>query len=391
MRSLVELLLGRIAVSWLDALLRLAILGLIAIYLPGELDRYSVLSASVQIAGVVGAFGIPQVLPVYAAKKDNERLAARYGLLFWALQTTLLSMAMLALWEWGLSHNTLALAVGTCGLLGDGLTRAVSRGSPSPRTEIRFSTFAAGGALTLALLLALGASPSGAAVVLAIGGIRTVAAAVSLFLATKGTTTAIMTVADFRQLTVDGVRAYWGVGAAVLLYRVDIVLLGRYGISDTGAYFLAVTAMEASLGLSSPFRTETIRLQASGASSKARRSLATFVVVSVGLLCISTLGVMLFVAATQIVLPVAVVASLVVSGFGLILGRAFSTLIFAAGLPLRNSIAALVGLVLNVLLNLLLIPMYGVLGAAIATAIAYWAVALVLSLFYRSLTQQAGL
>lgn len=191
-----------------------------------------------------------------------------------------------------------------------------------------------------------------------------------------------------------GVRAYLGALALLLLLRVDLVLVERMlGAEQAGHYSVAV-AMADAIGLL-PVAVGAVLLPAlsarrdAGERLLAARRAAVWTVLATALLCAlaAVLArpalVLLFgrsylpaVPAFWALLP----AALLLAGHTVCL-----QLLAAEGMPWGAALAPLVGLSLNVGLNLLLLPRLGIVGAAEASALAYAALLLVEVAVLRSL------
>lgn len=181
------------------------------------------------------------------------------------------------------------------------------------------------------------------------------------------------------RLVMLGVRYHPGSLALSLILRVDILIAGALvSVGALGIYSLAVTLTELALLAAAATSQVAIQVQVRGSP----RSTARFTAA---------------VARANALLASALVAVLVLSGpvvIELVFGPSFagttpSVLSLAPGIialswqrplgvyvtrldrPLKISIAMLLGLIVNVALNLVLIPAWGVVGAGTASSIVY--------------------
>lgn len=75
------------------------------------------------------------------------------------------------------------------------------------------------------------------------------------------------------------------------------------------------------------------------------------------------------------------------AGIGISLGFGLTNFIIAENTALINMIATISGAVINIVLNLIFIPLYGILGAAFASFISYSMVTIIMLVFEKSKTQ----
>lgn len=184
---------------------------------------------------------------------------------------------------------------------------------------------------------------------------------------------------SLRRLVKLGIRYHPGSLALSLILRVDILIAGALvSVGTLGIYSLAVTLTELALLAAAATSQVAIQVQVRGPL----RSTADFTAA---------------VARANALLATALVAVLVVSGplaIELVFGPSFagttpSVLSLAPGIialswqrplgvyvtrldrPLKISIAMSMGLVVNIVLNLVLIPAWGVVGAGVASSVVY--------------------
>jgi O-antigen/teichoic acid export membrane protein len=248
----------------------------------------------------------------------------------------------------------------------------------------------------------------GVAIVLG-GGVRaaiaaTVAASLLLFLAVVGfarRSTRLAWRLDLpyvRALASYGVRAHPANVLAYLGYRLDVFLVdGFKGAAAVGLYGVGVVIAETLWMPSQAVSTALFPTIAAEQSESARRSMTPLV-------ARSTLWLTAILAGILFVLASAVVEFLYSSRFnastsvvrtlapGIVLFAAARVLgndIAARGRPLVNSAIAAASVVCNIALNVVLIPRYGIDGAAWASTGSYSLVFVATALVYRRFTNVA--
>lgn len=188
---------------------------------------------------------------------------------------------------------------------------------------------------------------------------------------------------SMRRLVGIGIRYHPGSLALSLILRVDILIAGAIvSVSEVGIYSLAVTLTELALLAAAATSQVAMQVQVQGPL----RSTAEFTAT---------------VARGNALLAATLIAVLVLTGpfaIELVFGRSFagttpSVLALAPGIvalswqrplgvyitrldrPLKLSVAMIATLAVNVALNLLLIPAWGVVGAGVASSFVYLALA----------------
>ncbi len=173
-----------------------------------------------------------------------------------------------------------------------------------------------------------------------------------------------------------------------LNYRVDQFLLyGMCGSYTVGVYLLAVGVVEklwmvaSNLSTSWFPRVAASDAQSSDVTSKTARiaALLFLVMVPVGVVTGVLASFVPFVYGEEFSESVALVRWLLPGIVLLGQAKVFASFLAARGYPGLNAVASAVGLAVNVVLNICLIPTYGAVGAAIATTSSY---AVITALYY---------
>ncbi|MBA2275805.1 MAG: polysaccharide biosynthesis C-terminal domain-containing protein [Chloroflexi bacterium] len=192
-----------------------------------------------------------------------------------------------------------------------------------------------------------------------------------------------------------GVRSWPGSLAERLQFRADLFLVNALvGVTATGVYSVATSVAEtlwyipAALGVVVFSRVTGAGLEAAPLTSAVTRvTLAFGLVVGLAALIVAPIGVELLYGppfrdagpALQLLLP-GIVAYGVVS--------VLAQFLLAAGAPGRSTLVFLAGLGLNLGLNALLIPRFGIMGASMASSISYTVTALLMIVVFHRLTHQ---
>lgn len=176
-----------------------------------------------------------------------------------------------------------------------------------------------------------------------------------------------------------GVRYHLGLVATFLLWRIDVFLLNsRVSTADVGLYSLAVTLAELTSLIPSAVAQVTLRRQVDlsmeeSSAFTARVVRLNLILSLAGFLGIATVG--------RYVIPFLYgsafsgsVAPLIALGPGVVAvatARAVGGYLIRLNRPLVGSVINSGALVLNVALNIALIPSFGIVGASLASSIAY--------------------
>ncbi|MBG6092239.1 lipopolysaccharide biosynthesis protein [Actinomadura viridis] len=187
-----------------------------------------------------------------------------------------------------------------------------------------------------------------------------------------------------------GLRYHTGLAALFLLFRTDVLMLDRMTTAAAvGLYSLAVTVAEqarlttdAIAQVVLPRQIDTGHDEAAAVTARATRFTALFALGSVVAIC----------AAAPVAIPLvygsafagAVPALLGLAPGLLFLGatRPIGAFLLRLDRPLLGSAISVAALVLNIVLNLWLIPAHGIVGAAAASSVAYAMVALLQSVWF---------
>jgi O-antigen/teichoic acid export membrane protein len=186
----------------------------------------------------------------------------------------------------------------------------------------------------------------------------------------------------FYELFVFGLRGWLGNLASFLNFRVDQILMGFISTSAAlGVYAVAVNGSEILLYLPGAVATALVpSIARSGEPDQQQaRTLRSFRL----LLVLTLLSGALVALAGTILLPVLFgrpfeasvgpFLALLPGAIGYAASRVFAGALFARSRPGRSSVAPLMTLAVGVLLDVLLIPALGALGAAIAASVAFLA------------------
>jgi O-antigen/teichoic acid export membrane protein len=189
-----------------------------------------------------------------------------------------------------------------------------------------------------------------------------------------------------------GAREHLGNVAMFLSYRADMFFVAAFmGLKAVGIYSIAVMMAEAFLHLPNAVSTVLFpRLAGKGRDEGAREAARTARVVSTlvatgALLSIPLIVPVLRIAFTSAFLPAAPAFFALVPGvYALSVSKVLSRYFTGTlGQPLLNARAQGTALAVNLPLNLVLIPAYGIVGAAAASSIAYLAHAVVMLALFR--------
>jgi len=177
-----------------------------------------------------------------------------------------------------------------------------------------------------------------------------------------------------------------------LIYRMDIFLIGFFLTQqEVGWYFIAVMIAERLLYLT---HSAGIVLLPAAARSEGQRK-KTPAIIRLNLLII-VIGALALAVVCPFVIPAVLsqqyqnsVLPLIVYLPGVIaitLPKVLGADLAARGLPQFNFIVSAVNFAVNLVLNLLLIPRIGIIGAALSSTISYAVAAVLISYFYKRLT-----
>lgn len=195
-------------------------------------------------------------------------------------------------------------------------------------------------------------------------------------------------------------RAAVGYGSKIMLanlldffiYRMDIFLIGFFLTQqEVGWYFIAVMIAERLLYLT--HAAGTVLLPAAARFEEQRKK--TPLIIRLNLLIIF-IGALILAVVSPFIIPAVLsrqyqnsVLPLIVYLPGVIaitLPKVLAADLAARGVPQYNFIVSAVNFSVNLVLNLLLIPRIGIIGAALSSTISYAVAAVLISYFYKRLT-----
>jgi O-antigen/teichoic acid export membrane protein len=176
-----------------------------------------------------------------------------------------------------------------------------------------------------------------------------------------------------------GLRYHIGMAALFLLFRVDIILLNsRVSRAEVGLYSLAVVLAELTYLLTDSIAQVVLPRQLEVSLAEGGHFTARVVRINV---IVATAALGLIVAASPVMIPivfgsafsgsVASLAALAPGVLALAIIRPVGGFLIRLNRPLTVSFFTSSALIVNVILNLLLIPVWGIVGAAAASSIAY--------------------
>lgn len=189
-----------------------------------------------------------------------------------------------------------------------------------------------------------------------------------------------------------GIKVMLGSIIQFINYRADIILIGYFlSGADVGWYFLSVLIAERLLFLTQA--TSTILLPA--ASSSAGQSKKTpllsrlnFSVVLAGsvIIGLSAYWIVPLIFSSKYVNSVLPLIILLPGIISLSVSKLLSADLGARGLPQYSMYVSILNFILNIALNIILIPKIGIAGAALSSTISYTAALLFQAYFYKRIT-----
>lgn len=177
-----------------------------------------------------------------------------------------------------------------------------------------------------------------------------------------------------------GFQAYLGNLIAFLNLRIDLLIINHFmNTKEVGYYSISVGLAEKLWMVSSVISVVLFPLVASEKEEKKKKEFtprvtrAVFFFNSIGYLLIFALGSwFILLLYTDVYSPaIAPLRILIFGALPLSVSKVLSSDIAGRGKPIINTIMGGIVLVINVTLNLILIPSYGIIGAAWATSISY--------------------
>ncbi len=182
-----------------------------------------------------------------------------------------------------------------------------------------------------------------------------------------------------RRLVSVGLKYHPGMLALALILRVDLLILGaRVAVAELGIYSLAVALAELTLVAASASSQVALQVQVRGepeenakfAAAVARTNLALAGAIMIALLAVGPWAIT-FVFGESYAGTLVPVLFLAPGVLALAVSRPIGVFLARLNHPLWMSSGMIIGLAGNVMLNLVLIPIWGILGAAIASSIVY--------------------
>ena len=192
-----------------------------------------------------------------------------------------------------------------------------------------------------------------------------------------------------------GLQAHLGNLFSFLSYRADLILINWYlPPSAVGYYSIGVVVVEQLWLVSSAASLVLFPRVAAEQDGKKKKEFTPFVARTVFLITIAVSLVLFLVSRRLVVLlyseqylPAVLPLQILLPGIvALSVSRVISNDIAGRGRPLLNTYTALGALAVNILLNLLWIPRWGIAGAAAASTVSYLCAFIVRLLLYRRLS-----
>ncbi|MCL4511792.1 MAG: flippase [Bacteroidetes bacterium] len=219
------------------------------------------------------------------------------------------------------------------------------------------------------------------------------AAAFLFFLNRKGAKPAlIFDTSLFKRIYSYGLRAYLVALLSYLVVRSDIFILNYLrGPSDTGIYSIAVQFADLIFVFPVTLSTMLFPKVASGfADAEFTVKVSRFTSFVLGGICILTYlsakWIIPFMFSNQFLASVPALDLLLVGVYSYGMMSVISSYFGGKGMPLRTVLIWIPGLLLNVALNLILIPRIGVNGASISSTIAYFLIFILYAEYFRKET-----
>jgi O-antigen/teichoic acid export membrane protein len=180
-----------------------------------------------------------------------------------------------------------------------------------------------------------------------------------------------------------GLRYHLGLASLFLLFRSDILILdGLTTTAAVGLYSLAVSLAEltrlvtdAIAQIALPRQLDTDDRGAAAATLGVTRLSAVVALASVGLMCAAAPPLIPIVYGTSFRGSVPSLLALAPGLLALGATRPIGAFLLRLDRPMLASAMSIAALVVNVALNLVLVPVYGIVGSAVASSIAYAALA----------------
>jgi O-antigen/teichoic acid export membrane protein len=366
---------------------------------PAERGIYAFATATAMVAARMLLFGVSRGLMVLSAKSPDNRqrllaTSVSFTVAAEAIGSAVLALGLLS----GLAPidlTTTEVVVLSLGVVGSGLVWCGSDyliGTSSFRTLTVVSSL--GPWLYAALMVAFALGP-GLSVLLALVSFTAVHGVWGVVVCGLGFRLHGVAAPDrelLRPLLGFGLRSWAGSLAEFLSFRFDQILMAFLATEAAlGIYAIAVNLSEVTFYLPGAIATALVPAVAAAArADQERRTIETVRVVTVTTAATIVLGVVIGAPLLPLlfgenykdsVLPYLI---LLPGALGFAVGAVFTSGLLASGRPGRSSLVAVVALVTGTALDLILIPSYDEIGAAIAATIALLAGAATGLLAYRS-------
>ena len=214
---------------------------------------------------------------------------------------------------------------------------------------------------------------------------------------------AYMVAAEWKNLTVSGMAAYvkkcvpfglYSAGSNIISfmnYRFDYLLVSAFwGLKQLGYYSIAVGLAEAvwhipsAFGISAMSARTDVNKDPSGYQKKLRLAMAASLA-CIAVLAVSGKGIILLFYGRNYLVSYYCMLALLAGAFAFCVPKAVASVFIIEGNPQVNTMIALGVLIVNTVLNFLLIPGYGIMGASIATSLSYIAAFAATAFYYRRL------
>jgi len=189
--------------------------------------------------------------------------------------------------------------------------------------------------------------------------------------------------AVMRKLVGLGLRYHLGMTALSLVLRVDVLLLAsRVSVDQVGVYSLGVTIVELVLMATNSYAQVAVQVQirgepraTSGFTAHVARTSLVLAVVMLGVIWATGPFLVVRVFGQSFRGATSVIAMLSPGMAALALQRPLGIYVTRLNRPWPVTIGMVAALAANVLLNLVLIPVWGILGAAVASMLVYVCIA----------------
>ncbi len=187
-----------------------------------------------------------------------------------------------------------------------------------------------------------------------------------------------------------GLRYHVGLASLFLLFRSDILIIdGLTTTAAVGLYSLAVSLAEltrlvtdAIAQIALPRQLDTDDHGAATATVSVTRLTTIVALVSVGLMCAAAPPLIPFVYGSSFAGSVPSLLALAPGLLALGATRPIGAYLLRLDRPMLGSAMAVAALLVNIALNLVLVPVYGILGSAVASSVAYTALAILQSAWF---------